>query len=543
MLSKERIKTNRLLLDDLDFWDEFTTKSISDDDTKEFFKILDSAINEKLQKTIDWLDTEEAKRYFQEDIDYRNEIFESLEEDWDEILSQEYNSADELIDNIYEHGKKKGYKDIQEKLRYNNADRYALEFAKNYNFHLIQKLDGNLRGAVHDQILQSRIVGDHPYELASKIEKLGVQPLPGSTLSAQQRAVMIARTETARVQNTGILQSYVNEGYTEVKILTAEDNHVCHLCLANAYEFNTDEIIFENRGKERVHRIADMNSSSWVPLHPNCRCTYIVVWDSRVNNIEPQVINLTPLSSLGSSIIRSNLSSNNKSNVYDVWEFNYNGIKNQLTPDEFKNRISGFVKKEDVNYLVDQLYVFQKEVKLVNIEFGLAITNRLTSSGIASSGAGNNVEFPNKFLKKAKNEGFYMVFHNHPKLNPPLPSSEDLAYFARNGIPYGIVTNQLGTSILINTKTEKNKNNQRTLEKIGRKIEETMTSDFSENTYFKIPKNPYVKMRNGEKKLTPKGEEFYMKRDKYVHEHRNEYIDLYNEKLEDYGIKVMFISN
>ena len=34
-----------------------------------------------------------------------------------------------------------------------------------------------------------------------------------------------------------------------------------------------------------------------------------------------------------------------------------------------------------------------------------------------------------------------------------------------------------------------------------------------------------------------------MKRDEYVAKHKEEYIDLYNEKLKDYGIKVMFISN
>ena len=53
----------------------------------------------------------------------------------------------------------------------------------------------------------------------------------GSTFTPKQRAVMIARTEISRVQNTGILQSYVNEGYTEVKILTAEDDNVCYTCL------------------------------------------------------------------------------------------------------------------------------------------------------------------------------------------------------------------------------------------------------------------------------------------------------------------------
>lgn len=295
MVAASRVKTNWLLLDDLEFWDEFTTKAITDPDTEYYFKQINQAIDDKLAETIKWLDSDEAKEYFQQEAEYQEEVFEALEDEWDDILSGEIASADELLDRIYEHGKQQGYNDIREKIRYTDADRQALQFAKDYNFHLIQKLDDNLRDAIKKQVIQAVASGEHPYELAPKIQELGVQPLPGSTLSARHRAVMIARTETARVQNTGIIQSYVNEGFTEVNILTAEDSSVCRLCLANAYEFNTDEIILENRGADRTHKIKDMNGASWVPLHPNCRCTYVVVWDSRGEAPEnPQPVDLIP---------------------------------------------------------------------------------------------------------------------------------------------------------------------------------------------------------------------------------------------------------
>lgn len=295
MVAASRVKTNWLLLDDLEFWDEFTTKAINDTDTEDFFKQIDQAIDDKLAETIKWLDSDEAKEYFQQEAEYQEEVFEALEDEWDDILFGEIASVDELLDRIYEHGKQQGYTDIRERIRYTDADRQALQFVKDYNFQLIQKLDDNLRDAIKKQVIRAVASGDHPYELASKIQELGVQPLPGSTLSARHRAVMIARTETARVQNTGIIQSYVNEGFTEVNILTAEDSSVCRLCLANAYEFNTDEIVLENRGADRTHKIADMNSNSWVPLHPNCRCTYVVVWDSRGEAPEePEPVNLTP---------------------------------------------------------------------------------------------------------------------------------------------------------------------------------------------------------------------------------------------------------
>ena len=80
---------------------------------------------------------------------------------------------------------------------------------------------------------------------------------------------MIARTEISRTQNTGILQSYINEGYTEVKILTAEDSNVCYTCLTYAFEFNEDNpVIFENHGEEKVHNIINLiENGRYPPFH------------------------------------------------------------------------------------------------------------------------------------------------------------------------------------------------------------------------------------------------------------------------------------
>ena len=123
--------------------------------------------------------------------------------------------------------------------------------------------------------------------------------LTGSTFTPTQRAVMIARTEISRTQNTGILQSYVNEGYTEVKILTAEDSNVCYTCLSYAYEFNEgDGVIFENHGKEKIHNIIELiKGEMFPPFNPNCRCTYLSIWKSKGEPPEvPYIINLTTAS-------------------------------------------------------------------------------------------------------------------------------------------------------------------------------------------------------------------------------------------------------
>ena len=430
MVAASRVKTNWLLLDDLEFWDEFTTKAINDTDTEDYFKQIDQAIDDKLAETIKWLDSEEAKEYFQQEAEYQEEVFEALEDEWDDILSGEIASADELLNRIYEHGKQQGYMDIRERIRYTDADRQALQFAKDYNFHLIQKLDDNLRDAVKNRVIQAVASGEHPYELAPKIQELGVQPLPGSTLSARHRAVMIARTETARVQNTGIIQSYVNEGFTEVNILTAEDSSVCRLCLANAYEFNTDEIILENRGADRTHKIADMNSNSWVPLHPNCRCTYVVVWDSRGEAPEnPMFMDFTPKHG----------------------EQGYNGFDGDWSKESVKNSLKNVVDEEDIETVAEILIDYRRKVKGKDKEH-LTTTdanfNKL-SDAITDSKKGY-VDIPEKDIKAVEGSYFGLTIHNHPS-GIPLPAYKDLKTgIIKNKVKYNIIYSSNGIVVIKN---------------------------------------------------------------------------------------------
>lgn len=295
MISKERIKTNHLLMDELNYWDELTLKDNSDSYTNMYYIGLLLLINRQLENGVQWLSSEEAKEYFLGEVEYQNEVFASLEEQWDEILNNHYDTVEELLSEVYRRGKEKGYADMGSRIRYSSSDKLALSFALNYNFGLIRKIDWDVRKEVKNRIMEGIIAGEHPYTIAPKLLEIGDERLSGTTLTPKQRAVMIARTEVSRVQNTGILQSYVNEGYTEVKILTAEDSSVCYLCLKNAYEFNDDEpIVYSENLKERVHNIFEMDSKlNLVPLHPNCRCTFLSVWGSKGTSPEnPPVINL-----------------------------------------------------------------------------------------------------------------------------------------------------------------------------------------------------------------------------------------------------------
>ena len=283
MVSEERIKTNLLLMDELDMWDEFTIKAINDEWTLRYYNHIMNLLNNQVDSTIKWLDSEDARQLFYDEAEYQYGLFQSLEDEWDTILENKYPSIEALLQEVYNRGKAKGYAEMREHIRFTDTDKLALEFVREYNFALIRKLDNDTRDYIRNIITSAVLGGENPRIVAPKIMDTVGTRLEGSTFTPTQRAVMIARTEISRVQNTGILQSYVNEGYTEVKILTAEDSNVCYTCLTYAFEFNEDSpVIYASRGEEKIHNIIELlKGGMFPPFHPNCRCTYLSIWETK----------------------------------------------------------------------------------------------------------------------------------------------------------------------------------------------------------------------------------------------------------------------
>ena len=296
-IAHERLITNKLLLDHLDMWDEFDIKSVDDNKTVRYYNRIMNHIDDEIEAGLKWLDSEEAEKYFKEESQYHHKVFQSLEDEWDSILESKYDSIEALLSEVYQRGKAKGYTDMREHVRYTEADKQALRIATEYNYHLINKIDNDVRNEIKNKIISGFLAGDNPNLIAPKIQAIAGEQLEGSTFTPRQRATMIAKTEVSRVQNTGMLQSYVNEGYTEVKILTAEDNNVCATCLEYAYEFNKDDdLIYGNHGKEKIHNIIELiKGGSFPPFHPLCRCTYLSVWKTKTKPPKkPYIIDLTP---------------------------------------------------------------------------------------------------------------------------------------------------------------------------------------------------------------------------------------------------------
>ncbi|WP_407454424.1 phage minor head protein [Methanobrevibacter sp.] len=439
-IEEERIKTNLLMLDYFEMWDDFHCKSINDIKTARYYNLISNLIDSQLDATIRWIDSEEAEEYFKGESAYQREVFQTLEDEWESILESKYDSVEALLSEVYRRGKSKGYADMRQRIKYTETDKLALAFARDYNFGLIQRLNDDTIHQIKNTIISGFLAGEHPNQIAPKILSVAEERLTGSTFTPRQRATMIAKTEISRVQNTGILQSYVNEGYTEVKILTAEDNNVCDTCLRYAFEFNNDdEIIYGNRGPEKVHNLIKLiKGGRFPPFHPLCRCTYLSVWESKGKPPEnPFIINSTPLKFLDSDgeIVLPD-----------------GKPKIRWTEDSLREELSSFTDSErELTELTNAVWEYMNTLKNRNVEslsaMGHDYNMYCTQFSIDSH---KGVDLCPDGLDEAGKRGLLFVIHNHPS-NNPLQSEGDIWGFAEYNVKYNIVfTERCGLFILKN---------------------------------------------------------------------------------------------
>ena len=122
MSSAEYVETNKLLMQCIDFdkalFDE-TTLSTSE---KRYFNSFIDGFNKQLLLFSRWLESEEAKELFGQQIEYNDIVFNSIREDLEEIVHETNLSAEQLIDRIYDLGLEKGFREIR-RTKYYNEDR------------------------------------------------------------------------------------------------------------------------------------------------------------------------------------------------------------------------------------------------------------------------------------------------------------------------------------------------------------------------------------------------------------------------------------
>lgn len=144
-------------------------------------------------------------------------------------------------------------------------DRAAIDFLANYQLNLLGDVSTELAAGIKRTITQGVLTGKSIPEVAREIGKVVTDKnafkKAGKTVfkSAQQRATLIARTETLRAHNEGRKVFYREVGVTKVKWLTAQDERTCPEC------GSLDGQVFK------------IDEAPGPPKHPACRCTTVAV--------------------------------------------------------------------------------------------------------------------------------------------------------------------------------------------------------------------------------------------------------------------------
>ncbi len=144
-------------------------------------------------------------------------------------------------------------------------DRAAIDFLANYQVNLLGDVTTELAAGIKRTITQGVLTGKSIPEVAREIGKVVTDKnafkTAGKTVfkSTQQRATLIARTETLRAHNEGRKVFYRDVGIQKVKWLTAQDERTCPECAP------LDGKIFK------------IDDAPGPPCHPGCRCALVSV--------------------------------------------------------------------------------------------------------------------------------------------------------------------------------------------------------------------------------------------------------------------------
>ena len=101
MTSTDYVETNKLLMECIDFdKDLFNEKTLSTSE-QEYFESFTDGFNKQLLVFSKWLESDEARELFGQQIQYNDIVFDSIRDDLEEILHNTNLSAEEIIEEIF----------------------------------------------------------------------------------------------------------------------------------------------------------------------------------------------------------------------------------------------------------------------------------------------------------------------------------------------------------------------------------------------------------------------------------------------------------
>lgn len=225
---------------------------------QEYYTHICQGLDRQLSTTIEWLQSPEAKEFYNERADYLDWLWSQydIENQLDSIINYNASSCDTFMDNFYHAGAAIGYQQLKRGLAYTPADEKTLNFIRLTDYGFIKKLNSDMKDSIRKTIFEDIAQGNSYQKTINKVRKLPLEPVAEGKLSPDVRARMIARTERGRARGFGTLQSYANYGVEYYDLIT-RGPRACTICLD--LEANNPYPLSDSR--------------AYVPIHPNCICS------------------------------------------------------------------------------------------------------------------------------------------------------------------------------------------------------------------------------------------------------------------------------
>ena len=231
----------------------FDQKSFSRDE-RNFYNTLSNGIDENLLYVVSWLKTHEAAELLEiEDEDEFDEAFllSGLHAELNKRIQKNTLTGIKPLSKFYKVGSRLGHNQLHRTQVYTEQDKEALSILNQYVGDTIYSVNVDSCLNMKDILMAGALAGLGIAVLAKDILQSPYKVTPRSGATVDRRCTMITTTEYGRAVNTGLLQSYVNNGVYKVDIVTAGDDRVCDDCLE--IEQNNPYTIEEAMGLLPVH--------------------------------------------------------------------------------------------------------------------------------------------------------------------------------------------------------------------------------------------------------------------------------------------------
>lgn len=213
-----------------------------------------SGFTELVDRTVEWLGTPVARDFFSERQGQLHSFYREsgIQQEWDNIIERRATRGAGIAEQVYNYAR--SINSPEGLVEFNSRERSILNMCCDNQYELVKNASEYEVQGIRRSILQDMAEGVNPRQTSLR----DVQLTPINGLSPEQRAVTIARTETATIANTATLQQYISDGIEWVELSTGPG--CCEDCEDMANQLLPIEVAMDDP-----------------VIHPNCRCAWKAV--------------------------------------------------------------------------------------------------------------------------------------------------------------------------------------------------------------------------------------------------------------------------